>query len=250
MAFELPTFEIPKQAFSQSYDFSSFLNINTGSFPLEVVVVILITSVVATMLYKSKKRIIPTEGESMQPTIPNPGLVEADQNYYNHFQPEIGHIVGIAFNPSWAQDYINTAIFYIEKNIKRKMEAKEKDNLSDDIYNNSLLTGHAILEKKIKAVPFNKIEFRNGYLCIDGSNMHYRHNFFDFEQEHILRLTNRGVVPKDYYLILSDNADVKGGFLVDSRVFGLVHLNQLVERTTKLFKKTDKGEIKIDKYFS
>ena len=250
MAFELPTFELPKQTFSQSYDFSSLSSIDTGSFPIEVVVVILIASVVATLLYKSKKRIIPIEGASMQPTLPSSGIVEGDHNYYNHFQPEIGHIVGIAFDPSWAQDSINTSIFYIEKNIKRKMEAKEKDNLSDDIYNNPLLTGHAMLGKRIKAVPFNKIEFRNGYLYIDGSNMHYRHNFFDFEQEHILRLTNNGVVPKDYCLVLSDNADIKGGFLVDSRVFGLVHFNQLVQRTTKLFKKTDKGEIKIDKYFS
>ncbi|RLG14951.1 MAG: signal peptidase I [Candidatus Nanohalarchaeota archaeon] len=248
---ELPKFNIPENTLSQSYDFSSISGI--GSNPNTIfyaAVVILIASVVASLLYKSNKKIVPTSGDSMQPTISNPGLVESDRNYYNHFQPEIGHIVGVMFDTAWTEDYINTSIFYYEMILNRKLQEAEKEYLMNNIRNDPVVLGQAYLGKRIRAVPSNKIEFKNGYLHIDGSNMHYRHKFFDIEQEHILRLTNNGVVPQNYCLVLSDNADVKNGFLVDSRVFGLVPFRQLLERTTKLFKKTDKGEVKIDKYFS
>ncbi|OYT34030.1 MAG: hypothetical protein B6U87_02660 [Candidatus Aenigmarchaeota archaeon ex4484_52] len=227
----------------------SLTNLNISI--VEIAGFLLIASVIATLLYESKKRIVNTSGDSMKPTIPNPGLVEADQNYYKNFQPRIGDIVCISFNPQWAQDLINTNIFYYENIWKLgKLNEKQREQIAKEIYNNSLVKGLACLEKRIRAVPFNKIEFRNGYLFIDGSNMHYKHNFFDIEQKQILRLTNNGIIPNNYFLALSDNADVKNGFLVDSRVFGLINFKQLLERTTKLLKKTDKGEIKIEKYFS
>ncbi|MCK5177775.1 MAG: hypothetical protein KAQ92_08680 [Candidatus Aenigmarchaeota archaeon] len=250
--FEFPKFDIPKNTFFQSDDFTSIFNslIDHHEIVIGVIVFILIASVIASLLHKSKKGINATIGDSMQPTIPNPGLVEADYNYYGDFQPQIGHIVGVEFDSAWTQDYINTAVFYYELIRNTKLQESEKQHISDNIHNDPVVLKHAYLGKRIRAVPFNKIEFKNGYLHIDDSNMHYRHKFFDIEQMHILRLTNNGVIPQNYCLILSDNADVKNGFLLDSRVFGLVHFRQLKSRKLKLFSITDKGEIRVDKYFS
>ncbi|MCK5476892.1 MAG: S26 family signal peptidase [Candidatus Aenigmarchaeota archaeon] len=250
--FEFPKFDIPKNTFFESYDFTSIFDadINSQEIVVGVFIFILIASVIANLLYKSKKRIHSTSGDSMQPTIPNPGLVEADHNYYNDFQPKIGHIVVVMFDSAWTQDYITTAVFYYEMIFNRKLQEAEKQHVSSNIQNDPVVLRKAYLGKKIRAVPFNKIEFKNGYLHIDGSNMHYRHKFFDIEQEHILRLTNNGVIPQNYCLVLSDNADVKNGFLLDSRVFGLVHFRQLESRKLKLFSRTDKGEIQVEKYFS
>ena len=250
--FKLPKIDIiPKNTFSQNYDSALILGNGTNSNILfYTALVILIASIIAFLLYKSDKKSNPTVGDSMQPTIPNSGLVEVDNNYYNHFQPKIGHIVSVIFDPVWTEDYISTLVFYYEMNLKRKLKEEEKQYLLENTRRNSVVNGQSYLGKRIKAVPFNKIEFKEGYLHIDGSNMHYSHKFFDIEQNHILSKTNNGVIPKNYCLVLSDNADIKDGLLIDSRVFGLVHFKQIVNRVTKLFKKTSNGEVTINKYFS